>query len=76
MDGLRLNIKESSLRKKRGTSFFDGKDPDSFNELELVAEDTNIHGNMGIDTNRTGASQNAEKDPFKGYQSVKISQVV
>ena len=34
MEGLRLNIKESSLRKKRGPSFFDGKDPNSFNELE------------------------------------------
>jgi len=73
MEGLRLNIKESSLRKKRGTSFFEGRDPNSFNELELVAEDGNGRANINVDSNRTAGGQNAEKDAFKGYQSVKIS---
>jgi len=67
MEGLRLNIKESSLRKKRGTSFFDGRDPNSFNELELVAEHGNSNANMNDESYRAAGGQNAEGNPFKGY---------
>ena len=74
MDGLlRLNIKESSLRKKRGTSFFEGRDPDTFNELALVAESGDVHDEKNMESNRTSNNLNVQKDPFRGYQSVKIS---
>lgn len=77
MEGrINLNIRESSLRKKRGTSFFDGRDPETFNQLELVPEKADGHADANLDTNRTANSSNIQKDPFRAYQSVKISQVV
>ena len=69
---MRLNIKDNSIRKKRGQSFFEGKDRNQFDKLNQTTDDSNEiinQSSMRMKSNRSNSSINKNKKDFvkKGY---------